>query len=1169
MKVRLVNYKKLAFGFIKKSQIADNQHLYKLSSKYFSLAHKIYRVANTELQEKIDKNKNVVRESNRIKLSEFIEDEPNKGQIYAFFQSLEFPYDINFGDPSREDRKSNFLRFCNLLIKLSEKGINSDIALVTVQNQNEIIYQAKSGHRNLTAINVPSDIERNPDSKVNVLLQFLESRNQKYGFAGDRRMGFRTPALLLDLYLELFNIDNLPPLLLDRKDYLNLMYSEGENFSFDKEHFDSALHLNYILGKHSIPFVQKCQTESSGNSIVDIPHIVDNTINLSKIEYDPKITEFIIKNYFNINLRREIENKLRKDLNLSEEDYKKYTNEIMTSDDIVKVSYEFYRKSDFIRDATTKLRKNLSSVISNWNRPIRIQGEEFKLVSEMSNMPLEKLRKTITNDVAAEDIGYENITNERLFQAMLKYQEDDIKSFLEVQKLMDERPEESEWYVNLSKLRVENDSYIARVLPKNDSRFAFVGAITGCCQKIKGAGNKAFLNTFGSDSGIFIITDKKDNLVAQSYIWINQSTISLDSIESKYSSFNHQDFKDIYEKACNEIFSKYFDVVLCGSNNTSSRFSDAEKFIPLNIFENNDPNTYTYDTLGGRSVLFAKPESFDKYPILSVFDTTKNNLNKPYNDDEIKIIINNQNIKNNICNSLVKKYINELQDVINKDNLLKLYDQLGKPTFPEDFYVLCLVMERPDLIDFDDNLNKTQFQIMLNKWLRDGNHLKDSNQESDIQQLKRDLAKIESFNYPTKLYNAQKIFGFINFEEKMSKFETSDLIYSLNDEDKNYLSNLITETTSISDFLGKKINLEDLKYNSSAYDFFSFLLKKYIQKNQLSNDDIKFVNDNMFNRSWDENNLINSIETGFIDYYLMPLDDDEILLPTSDYINSIRYYVENYNQNQDSVQYGEKIKLLITKILNNINLYPSNSETNYRLGSLAHACVSNNFGNLDINDYNVQKMITKSGSGDKIPQELNTLYISILYQILYIADNLTFAPIINLIVDQQNFYGLNKLKNIQSIQQIKVIFKESITLNRSQIENLSEASDNEIIYDKKVLLEMLEDILSFSYLEINLKESYRRKENFKDIVLNNLLSDRYLQKIKNQLNNMLPEINQLIQRKISAYRGYVNIVPNVDPYVLEMLKQPITTPEPQPRQPEEQNEITANRKTLRYSIKQK
>ena len=45
------------------------------------------------------------------------------------------------------------------------------------------------------------------------------------------------------------------------------------------------------------------------------------------------------------------------------------------------------------------------------------------------------VKKIIEDDIIAQDIGYENITNYPLFEAMKKYQKDDIGSFLKIQKL--------------------------------------------------------------------------------------------------------------------------------------------------------------------------------------------------------------------------------------------------------------------------------------------------------------------------------------------------------------------------------------------------------------------------------------------------------------------------------------------------------------------------------------------------------------------------------------------------------------------------------------------------------------------------------------------------------------------------------------------------------------
>jgi len=224
---------------------------------------------------------------------------------------------VNFGDTSQEHNKINTINLLYTALELINKNVNADVALALIFTSGQI------GGRSI-------------EEKANLLLQELETTNQKYGFIENRRMNFRTPTLLIDIYL---GLDDLAiPLDASRSEYLNLLYSQGEDFTFDKEHFDSALNLNYILGKHSIQFVQKCHTESN-DTFANIPHNVDNILNFKELEYDQKITEFIVKNYFNINLRRDKEKKIRSELNLSEEEIKKYTNYILSSDNFVTIKY--------------------------------------------------------------------------------------------------------------------------------------------------------------------------------------------------------------------------------------------------------------------------------------------------------------------------------------------------------------------------------------------------------------------------------------------------------------------------------------------------------------------------------------------------------------------------------------------------------------------------------------------------------------------------------------------------------------------------------------------------------------------------------------------------------------------------------------------------------------
>ena len=96
------------------------------------------------------------------------------------------------------------------------------------------------------------------------------------------------------------------------------------------------------------------------------------------------------------------------------------------------------------------------------------------------------------------------------------------------------------------------------------------------------------------------------------------------------------------------------------------------------------------------------------------------------------------------------------------------------------------------------------------------------------------------------------------------------------------------------------------------------------------------------------------------------------------------------------------------------------------------------------------------------------------------------------------------------------------------------------------------------------------RTNIKQRILEML---RYsLSDIPNQLNNMLPEIDQLMDMKINQLISDLrNDNSNtINKYYMDKFLEHETIPETPPAQPEEQNEITAsNKKRLKYSIKLK
>lgn len=1162
MKIRIANYQSLANKFLEKAEKADEKKLFKLSSKYFSIAQKIYKIANSDLTEKINQNKNVIREYNRNNLEQFIEDQPNKEEIYAFFESLEFPYEIHFGNTSTENRKQEAIRIINLALNLHRRGESSDIALALSHFQYNI-----------------SGIQIDMETDTEELLNFIEQRKQKYGFVGDRRMDFRTPTLLIEIHRLTDAPNETLPLVSNRREFLNLMYSESDNFSFDLEHFGSALTFNYIFGKQSIPFAQKCQSEYFGNPIVDIPHMIDNELSLDKLEYDEKIGKFIIDNYFKANVRKTVEEFFKTTHRYrSEEKNKSLIAELFDPKNEltgVDIYGTIWKLSDFTRLALPKLRSDIALIIKNWHSDVQIGQNDFKTIKDISNYSIEKLSKIIEDDITAQKIGYENITNYPLYEAMKKYQKDDIDSFLKVQDYFDGR-EESNWYIELSKLKVENDSYIARLLPKNDLRFPFVGAITGCCQKIRGHGEAAFIDTFYQDSGILIVTDKRDNIVSQSYVWINEGTITLDSIESLHTNLNIEDFKDIYVKACEHILGKKFDVVLCGSDNnrTESIDSNKNRIIPLDVYPNNAPKVYTYDTENGRSILYANPETIDQYPYISLMDKAKNNLIKPFTAEEIEIIYSHNDIYNNIEKILVNNYINEIDDVVNKNNLVSFYLDYKNinhyHSMDNDLMFLCQTLNDAPL-DFGISLNLTQFQIFLNKWLRDGGYI---NLHKQDESLDRDFHYIQQYIHeesfePTNLYKTQKII-FASSEEIDRDHDVANFMDNLQPTEKESVLKMLANNMSFFDILNKlQVETpEDLtttkgafgSYKPVLFKFLPSLIGTYIENNKFSSHDMEKVQELNIFKQYMAYQIGPMIDKGILNYYFQTDEENKQIIPTEDELNSISYYISK--NDPENIPF---VTEFANRFMNNIPELPEMLDdeklSHYSLIELIATLIKKQITNININDYNIQKIIFAGYSYHRleglITDKINTVYASLdLYRIF--TTNL-IAPEINLIVDEdKNLYSVAiKISQLDTIQKVDVIVQAPLSLNEQMAKDLRYAKEK-INYRNEDLIKLIQNYVNPYKIAstYNNYKSYENNASFKDYALVNLRSELY-ELTYGQIDKVETELEQIVNQRVNEYLSQFQPTPT----------QPITTPEPQ--QPEEQKEITAKRKTSRYTIKQK
>lgn len=135
-----------------------------------------------------------------------------------------------------------------------------------------------------------------------------------------------------------------------------------------------------------------------------------------------------------------------------------------------------------------------------------------------------------------------------------------IKEILPKQKTNDLLPDIS------FKINSHKEEFTFSKLKPGDFQGLFLGKMTACCQSLDDHGRQCAIDGFTrEDAGFYIITDSKNNIVAQSYAWLgqnnnNQDVLVLDSFEcqqiTKYKDLLNLLLKDLTMHVIKEGFSE-------------------------------------------------------------------------------------------------------------------------------------------------------------------------------------------------------------------------------------------------------------------------------------------------------------------------------------------------------------------------------------------------------------------------------------------------------------------------------------------------------------------------------------------------------------------------------------------------------------------------------------
>ena len=187
--------------------------------------------------------------------------------------------------------------------------------------------------------------------------------------------------------------------------------------------------------------------------------------------------------------------------------------------------------------------------------------------------------EAIAMDKLIKELKPEDIKDRTFFKMYYNYTKPyfDAKNFISLQNLYLENKNQIPIRdINIIYPDTKNDKvYTAKLLPKNNPTYLFVGNITDCCQKINGEAESVVWDTAQNmDSWIFAIFDDSNKIIVQSYIWKSEDTYTIDSIESQIKTVAEDNIilQDFFKIHLANIYKQFAaelgDLVFIGNNNT-------------------------------------------------------------------------------------------------------------------------------------------------------------------------------------------------------------------------------------------------------------------------------------------------------------------------------------------------------------------------------------------------------------------------------------------------------------------------------------------------------------------------------------------------------------------------------------------------------------------------
>lgn len=419
--------------------------------------------------------------------------------------------------------------------------------------------------------------------------------------------------------------------------------------------------LEEVLSKeyNTEPFDINKKIEEEISSNINLRYInneqIRNIINITEFfgnESEKALNKFVTVKHFNPNRTKEDSENKTKFVELHSSDaYSALHDLAQLIPNFESIKY-VGAKEYFLKNYNAANSDKISKIINNWNRSINaidltteqpISGKISELSKTYSITDLDKFIKydnftnRLTNlepehtDFAVEfsehiDSYFGNSNDETTQNARAHH----AYEILEQIYLDSQLVPLPDWANGQSK----RGKYIARFLPREDTRGMFLGEYTGCCQHPEGeAYTAAFDGQISPNACFFVVEDHTGKIHLQCYVWADEEgNVCFDSFETGSNDFYHSETKksllrEMIEEVASTMGKRKVTGGLGPYNNSYTKIVDPNAKKTDSLINPYNSMTYFEDKLG---VNFDVYETDSRNQALIVDNRDQDQINAKY-----------------------------------------------------------------------------------------------------------------------------------------------------------------------------------------------------------------------------------------------------------------------------------------------------------------------------------------------------------------------------------------------------------------------------------------------------------------------------------------------------------------------------------------------------------